>query len=167
MKIFNNTTAAMLTAAAIPVVAYLAANGIQKMTNNELRTELIQKNDRLSEENSELRIELVQKNSKIDSLTHDVAELKRQKAEIEFKHELDSLNKFYPKNLGTDFYERIINNASLLDNYGYPYTNMKQIANKIPDDEIWNIHDVSQARYKASKNFGDFARACPAYFDED
>lgn len=91
MKIFNNTAAtAILAAATIPAVTYLAVSGAKK-------------NDRLSEENNELRIELVQKNSKIDSLTHDVAELKRQKAEIEYKQELDSLNKFYQKKPGYRF----------------------------------------------------------------
>lgn len=154
MKIFNNTAAtAILAAATIPAVTYLAVSGAKK-------------NDRLSEENNELRIELVQKNSKIDSLTHDVAELKRQKAEIEYKQELDSLNKFYQKNLGTDFYERIVNNAAFLDNYCYPYTRMKQVVFKIPVEEMGKIHDQSEARFEASKNISDFAEHFSAGFDD-
>lgn len=152
MKLLNNT-AAIIAASAIPVVSYLAVSGIQK-------------NDRLSEENNKLRIELVQKNSKIDSLTHDVAELKRQKAEVEYKQELDSLNKFYPKNLGTDFYERIVNNAAFLDNYWYPYTRMKQVVFKIPVEEMGKIHDQSEARFEASKNLSDFVDHFPIYFEE-
>lgn len=157
MKILNSKATTLLAASLITAGGYLAGSGTKAM---------LDRNDRLTEQNIELRTELIHKNSKIDSLTHDVTELKRQKAELEYKQELDSLNKFYPKNLGTDFYERIINNAALLDGYGYPYTNMKQIANKIPDDELWNIHDVSQVRYEASKNFTNFAKACPAYFED-
>lgn len=149
MNLKTNKIATMLTTAAIAGGAYLAGNNDNK----------------LAEQNSMLRTEMIVKNHKIDSLTHDVAELKRQKAEIEFKNELDSINK-YDKNLGTDFYERIINNAAFLDNYDYPYTRMIQIYNKIPGEEYWNIHDRSQARLEASNNITRFFEACPIYEEQ-
>lgn len=156
MKVLNSKATTLLAASLITAGGYLAGSGTKAM---------LDKNDKLTEQNIELRTELIQKESKIDSLTHDVAELKRQKAEIEYKQELDSLNKFYQKNLGTDFYERIVNNAAFLDNYNYPYTRMQQVVNKIPDDELMNMHDVSQARYEASENITNFAKSCPKYFD--
>lgn len=149
MNLKTNTITTMLTAAAIAGGAYFAGNGVSN----------------LSEQNNVLRTEIVDKDHKIDSLKNDIVELKRQKAEIEFKNELDSINK-YDKNLGTDFYERIINNAAFLDNYNYPYTRMIQIIDKIPNEEYWNLHDISQNRWEASENLRKFFTACPKYLED-
>lgn len=157
MKIFNNTTKTMLTTAFITAGAYLAGSGTKIMDS---------KYEELNTQNDKLNTELFQKNLKINSLEQDIVELKKQKASIEFKHQLDSLEKYPAKDLNTDFYERIINNAALLDNNDYPYRNMKKIVNKIPDAEITKINDVFEGRTKASYNLTDFANRCPNYFDD-
>lgn len=149
MKVFNSTAKNMLTgvlAAAALAGGYVAGSQTRKTY----------------EENKELHTELLGKNTKIDSLQNDIVELKRQKAGLEFKNELDSINKYGSKNLGTDFYERIINNAALLDNHKNPYNHMKQVMYKIPNEEFWNIHDVSQERWDASNNTREFFEHNPS-----
>lgn len=143
MKVLNTTTKNMLTgvlAAAALTGGFVAGCQTRKTY----------------EENKELHTELLDKNTKIDSLQNDIVELKRQKAGLEFKNELDSINKYGSKNLGTDFYERIINNAALLDNCDHPYTHMKQVMYKIPNEEFLNIHDIAQKRWDASHNTREF-----------
>lgn len=149
MKPAMKTISTALAAGAIATGAFLAGSGVNKV----------------SKENEELRTELLEKNCKIDSLKQDVVEIKKQKAEIEFKNEFDSINK-YNENLGTDFYERIINNAALIDKHNGQYDKMNKIIDKIPEEEWLNIHDVSKGRKEASQNVLEYYKKVPDKIEE-
>lgn len=104
-------------------------------------------------ENKALAADTLEKSLQIKELQSNVLKEQENYARAMYPKQLDSLNRISPKKLCLDFYERIINNASLLDSIENRSLRMdREVMPKIPDNVAEDIYQVGRYASKAAKN---------------
>lgn len=132
------------------IVATCVSLNVENHRSNErTRAEL----EGLRMENRALAADTLEKSLQIKELRQNVLNERKKYAATMYPKQLDSLKRFAPKNLSLEFYERIINNASLLDSIDNRSQRMdREVVPKIPDKVHEDIYMVGRYASKAARN---------------
>ena len=104
-------------------------------------------------ENRALAADTLEKSLHIKELKSNILNEQENFARTMYPKQLDSLKKISPKKLCWDFYERLINNASLLDSIENRSLRMdREVIPNIPDTIPEDIYQVGRYSSKAARN---------------
>lgn len=135
------TTSALATAVSMNINSYnTTKHNLKEMENLRI-------------ENRALAADTLEKSLQIQELKSSLLTERQNFAKAMYPKQLDSLNTISPKKLSLEFYERIINNASLLDSIENRSLRMdREVIPKVQDKTIEDIYLVGRYASKAAKN---------------